>query len=432
MDLSISRRQKEDALVEEMRRIGELSIDVRDQFGCTYDVYKVIDQMSDTFAKVLSEPTNTPRLITMKDDVDPMPWWDFPRWTINMRVAQMLREKMGLRKVVVLLEDPYTITTENYDGLVVGSLNQLSEQDLAGADLVVTFEPQADTLAGAERIIHASKVSNCDVLAIRGEWGFPSDFEAKKVRSLLKDVYGGGLTAISFVMPPVKLVPEVGGDPYPLPQWLVDAGYKATGNVAVTGNSGTGKSSLNNALRGLTPRDAEAAAVGVKETTLDPEGYEFSLAGPDMKLWDLPGAGTPRFPLQSYMRNMGIKYFDEVVIASASRFTETDLALMDELRQHGIPFIALRTKIDLELKNAAHDSGSSEAETLRKIREDIKMNSLLPDDRIYMVSVRKQDEYDFQRLREYIIRSLHRAKDVKLAKALHRKLEVQTIYNTVC
>ena len=55
-----------------------------------------------------------------------------------------------------------------------------------------------------------------------------------------------------------------------------------------------------------------------------------------MRLWDLPGAGTPKFPLESYMRSMGIKYFDEVVIASAARFTETDLELMDELRMHGV------------------------------------------------------------------------------------------------
>jgi len=132
------------------------------------------------------------------------------------------------------------------------------------------------------------------------------------------------------------------------------------------------------------------------------------------------------------MRTMGIKYFDEVIIASAARFTETDLELMDELRMHGIPFIALRTKVDLEIRNAQQDSGASEVEILRNIRQDIKENSLLPDDRIYMVSARRPDDFDFQRLRQYIIKSLHRGLEVKLAKALNRKLEVQEIWNTVC
>merc|ERR1712078_436906 len=250
-------------------------------------------------------------------------------------------------------------------------------------------------------------------------------------RSAAKELWDGGVQAVQFILEPVPLTRRIGGDPYPLPEWLKKAGYKATGNLAVTGNSGTGKSSLNNAMRGLKPRDEGAAAVGVKETTLDPHGYDYPPAGKDMRLWDLPGAGTPKFPLASYMRNTGIKYFDEVIIASAARFTETDLELMDELRSHGIPFIALRTKVDLEIRNAEVDTGAGPEETLKRIRDDIKANSLLPEERIYMVSSRKPDEFDFQRLKQYIVDSLHRGVEVKLAKALNRKLEVHEIWNGV-
>mmetsp|Transcript_30718 Transcript_30718/g.42963 ORF Transcript_30718/g.42963 Transcript_30718/m.42963 type:complete len:614 (-) Transcript_30718:235-2076(-) len=436
MDLSIKRRSNEDKLVAELKAQGDFSLESKDQYGLTVDVRKIISQQAETLEKALRDGGDDggdgTRLVSMRTEIDAMPWWEqMPEYMMELRVAQTLRERLGLNQVAVLMDDPSRLTREPTEGLKIGRLD--SPQDAAGCDIVIALRPDCSSVANMERVIKASHGTNYgDVIVMGGNYGSPSDPEAKQVRQMCKDLFTAGLQAISFVMPPVKLVPNVGGEPYPLPQWLIDAGYKATGNVAITGNSGTGKSSLNNALRGLRPRDDGAAAVGVKETTLDPHGYDFEPAGKDMKVWDLPGAGTPKFPLDSYMRTMGIKYFDEVIIASASRFTETDLELMDELRMHGIPFIALRTKVDLEIRNAQKDSGSNEQETLNRIREDIKKNSLLPDERVFMVSARRPEEFDFQRLRQYIVDSLHRGVDVKLAKALNRKLDVQEIWNTVC
>eukprot|EP00435_Cladocopium_sp_Y103_P073455 s37_g43.t1 len=56
-----------------------------------------------------------------------------------------------------------------------------------------------------------------------------------------------------------------------------------------------GKSLLINKMRRLKPGAAEWAPTGVKETTLRPMMYTFP--GIDkVRLWDLPGAGTPGFP----------------------------------------------------------------------------------------------------------------------------------------
>jgi len=431
MDLSIKRREKEDELVAQLKREGQFSINDRDQYGFSIDLHKIVHQTSDTLVKAMKDYSNGPRLISMRIDVDPMPWWDtLTPYGMELRTVQLLKEKMGYRRVVLLMEDPWQLNGENTDGIEVGRLDDANF--CYDADAVVCLKPELDTLDRFERVVSASRAAgNRDVVVMTGNWGFPSDRESKYVRQHAKEVFTGGLQAIGFKMDPVKLVPNIGGEPYPLPQWLIDAGYKSTGNVAITGNSGTGKSSLNNALRGLKPRQEGAAAVGVKETTIFPEGYDFEPAGPEMKLWDLPGAGTPKFPLDSYMRTMGIKYFDEVVIASAARFTETDLELMDELRSHGVPFIALRTKVDLELRNAEHDAGRGEQATLERIREDIQKNSLLPMERIFLVSARRPNDFDFPALRQYIIDSLHRGVDVKLAKALNRKLDIQEIYNSV-
>mmetsp|Transcript_20098 Transcript_20098/g.30100 ORF Transcript_20098/g.30100 Transcript_20098/m.30100 type:complete len:583 (+) Transcript_20098:41-1789(+) len=432
MDMSIKRREKEDQLVAEMKSQFNFDMEARDMYGMTVDMQRIVDRASDTLIESLVGPRfdEGPKLITMRKEIDPMPWWDtISEHGFDLRTIQVLKDKLQLGKVVVLMEDPSELMGANTDGLTIGRLGEFT--DFHDAHLTFCISPTMRSEDSFRRLQDAQHYSGNDIVVISGDWGLPSDTESKRVRAVAKEHFFGGLNAVSFVMGPVKLVPEVGGEAYPLPQWLLDAGYKAAGNVAITGNSGTGKSSLNNALRGLKPRDTGAAAVGVKETTIDPHGYDYEPAGKDMRLWDLPGAGTPKFPLHSYMRKMGIKYFDEVIIASAGRFTETDLGLMDELRLHGIPFIALRTKVDLEIRNAMDDTGGNEMEVIQRIRDDIKKNSLLPDERIFMVSVRRPDDYDFRALQDYIINSLHRGVDVKLAKALNRKLEVQEYYNAV-
>jgi len=300
MDLSLKRRAKEDALVESLKSHGEFSLDSKDQFGLTIDVQKIVRQQAEALEKALRDGADDgARMVTMRTEIDPMPWWEeLPQHMMEIRVAQQLKANLDIGTVAVLFENPNVLTSEPTDGLKIGRLS--NPEDANGCDIVIAIQPECDTLDKMKRVVAASHNSNYgDVVIMGGNFGSPSDPEAKMVRQFCKDTFVAGLNAISFVMPPVKLVPNVGGEPYPLPQWLIDAGYKATGNVAITGNSGTGKSSLNNALRGLKPRDDGAAAVGVKETTLDPHGYDFEPAGPEMRLWDLPGAGTPKFPLDS-------------------------------------------------------------------------------------------------------------------------------------
>jgi len=76
-------------------------------------------------------------------------------------------------------------------------------------------------------------------------------------------------------------------------------------NVAVTGNSGVGKSSFINAIRRLTAEDEGAAPVGVKETTLDIQSYSHP-CNPFLKFWDLPGVGTNRYPRETYLSDIDV------------------------------------------------------------------------------------------------------------------------------
>jgi len=224
---------------------------------------------------------------------------------------------------------------------------------------------------------------------------------------------------------------------YPVPRFLEATSDAGKVMIAVTGASGSGKSSWINAIRKLRPMDTDAAKVGVNETTMEPTKYIFPPLGastfgklvrgasklfrgqkdedpiqvgdrllllesekkekyqavtvksrkgpeeilvsfPDGEeklvprnrltamlseciLWDLPGIGTERFPQDVYLRDMGIRHFDMVVLLSASRFTEAEIKLVEEMRYWAVPHFLVRNKVDLdvqaEIDREEEDSG---------------------------------------------------------------------------
>lgn len=67
-------------------------------------------------------------------------------------------------------------------------------------------------------------------------------------------------------------------------------------NYGVLGASGTGKSSLINAILGKRPSDPGAARVNaVAQETLKPQSFQLS---EQVLVWDMPGVGTPEFPFR--------------------------------------------------------------------------------------------------------------------------------------
>eukprot|EP00468_Gymnochlora_sp_CCMP2014_P015396 CAMPEP_0167769978 /NCGR_PEP_ID=MMETSP0110_2-20121227/17639_1 /TAXON_ID=629695 /ORGANISM="Gymnochlora sp., Strain CCMP2014" /LENGTH=525 /DNA_ID=CAMNT_0007659055 /DNA_START=172 /DNA_END=1749 /DNA_ORIENTATION=- len=401
-----------------------IRVDDLDMYGLPIDVARILDDSAGALGNALAEDPGMSKLISVKLAIDPMPWWEFPEDTISVGIARQLKALTGYQKVAVIPPPGVDISYHPTD--------MLSVNDIDNADVLYVMNPDLSSMEKMEELMYwGSRTRTGDIVVIDGDFGYPSSPDGKAIRQFAKDNFAGGIQSLQFIMEPVRLTRNVGGEPYPLPEWLRRAGYKATGNLAITGNSGTGKSSLTNAMRGLRPRDEGAAAVGVKETTLEPTPYDITVDGKEMRLYDLPGAGTPKFPLASYIRNMGIKYFDLVIVASAGRFTENDLELMDELRRHGVPFFALRTKIDLEIRNAESDGGGDPNTIIDSIRADLENYTLLPPDKIYMVSSRRPEEFDFQRLKVDTLAELQRGLEVKLAKGLTRKLEIQGVWNSV-
>ncbi|XP_046843678.1 uncharacterized protein LOC124437788 [Xenia sp. Carnegie-2017] len=179
-------------------------------------------------------------------------------------------------------------------------------------------------------------------------------------------------------------------------------------HLAITGGSGTGKSSFINAVRGLKAHQNGAAQVDVVEKTKVPTSYPH----PKIKeiiFCDLPGLRSPETSdLQEYCEKMDLKSYDAILIFGKTRFFHQDRELAKKVsKELGKPFLFIRTNIDHELKNAEDDEGKEfkKESVLKRMRKDSLENlkDLIHDENnIYMIDNKFTSEYDFQRLKESI------------------------------
>ncbi len=190
---------------------------------------------------------------------------------------------------------------------------------------------------------------------------------------------------------------------------------KESRNIAVTGKSGSGKSTFINTLRGLEPKMSGAAKVGVKETTMKVERYT-DLDNENLILSDLPGVGTPNFPRDSYLRKVGFKKFDFFLIISSGRFTENDLWLANQVKKQKKTVYFIRTKIDIDIKNDKEDHPHSEEnqeeqekalmEMMKSdCRKELAKGGLGVETPVFLISgkLKNVDRWDFPLLREKLI-----------------------------
>ena len=179
-------------------------------------------------------------------------------------------------------------------------------------------------------------------------------------------------------------------------------------HFAVAGISGSGKSSLVNAFRGLRSRDAGSAAVGVTETTLQMTRYPDANPDNPYVWYDIPGAGTIKCRDWQYFNDQGLYVFDCIIVLFDNRFTMTDVAILVNARRFNIPTYIVRSKADQHIRNVMMDMGyDSEGDDeedverrnkLNKVarkqfiestRKSVKVNledANLPDQRVYIVS----------------------------------------------
>ncbi|XP_032190870.1 T-cell-specific guanine nucleotide triphosphate-binding protein 2-like [Mustela erminea] len=181
-------------------------------------------------------------------------------------------------------------------------------------------------------------------------------------------------------------------------------------SIAVTGESGTGKSSFINAIRGLRGEDKGAAATGPVETTMERTKYEHPKL-PNVTLWDLPGIGTTNFLPHEYLEKMKFREYDFFIIISATRFKGLDAQLSLAIEKMKKNFYFVRAKIDSELYNEKKSKPNifNEQEILERIRNDC-MNQLkkanVSDPEVFLISNFDLADYDFPRLERTLLREL--------------------------
>ncbi|XP_012596352.2 interferon-inducible GTPase 1-like [Microcebus murinus] len=184
----------------------------------------------------------------------------------------------------------------------------------------------------------------------------------------------------------------------------------ATLNIAVTGESGAGKSSFINALRELGPEDEGAAPTGVVETTMERIPYKHPKF-PRVTLWDLPGIGSTNFPPKDYLQKVKFVEYDFFIIVSATRFKNNDIELAKMIKSMKKNFYFVRSKVDIDLRNEQESKPKSfdRAKVLQQIRNNclrIFNENNIDEAPVFLISNRDLSEYDFPILIDTLLRDL--------------------------
>lgn len=169
-------------------------------------------------------------------------------------------------------------------------------------------------------------------------------------------------------------------------------------NIAVTGMTGTGKSTFVNALRGLGSDDVGAAPTGVTETTMTNCVYSHPTMA-NVRIWDLPGIGSPKFKAKKYLKEVKLHTFDFFILLTADRFKENDIMLAKAIKKKDKLFYFVRTKIDNDIRTQQNRVHFNEQVMLKNIREDCEQNlKEVRGSKVFLISSLNLNKYDFQQL----------------------------------
>ncbi|XP_053388675.1 T-cell-specific guanine nucleotide triphosphate-binding protein 2-like [Mercenaria mercenaria] len=180
-------------------------------------------------------------------------------------------------------------------------------------------------------------------------------------------------------------------------------------HIAITGQSGKGKSSLINAFLGLTEVDDGAAQVGEKETTAECKQYNHPRYE-NIALWDIPGCGTQNFPKQSYMKSINADRYDFFLLVSSERVHQLDIWLAQKIlkRKGSGKCYFVRSKVDIDMDNRSKrhrlKGGTwTNTELFQKFRVEVKtdIQKALGEDcliQLFLLSSHFPNKYDFGEL----------------------------------
>jgi len=193
-------------------------------------------------------------------------------------------------------------------------------------------------------------------------------------------------------------------------------------NVAVIGNSGVGKSSFINAIRGLTADDEGAADIDM--TIVRPTCIPYVHPNnPMLKFWDLPGVGTDYFPRSTYLEDIDVDSYDFFLLIIADRSRENDTWLGNEICKRNKKYFLVRTKIGVDISNnkEAYPKTHNEEAVIAKIREStqehLRANGC-EDVPVFLIDNYQPTKYDFELLKQRLLEDCSKLKKFALFPSL--------------
>lgn len=180
-------------------------------------------------------------------------------------------------------------------------------------------------------------------------------------------------------------------------------------NVGFVGMSKVGKSSLLNALLNLRNNQPGAARVDVQQATTTIRAYNHSRFPGHIKLWDIPGCGTPEFPIRSYVHDCKLRAFPCLVVCYKDTIPEWMLDGLTVCSKYGIRAIVVRTQADKDVDNLVDDRGLSETEAINvlrgKVQDEVNALGNVP---VFIVSARDMHRdvplrFDEERLQAFLL-----------------------------
>ncbi|XP_062375009.1 interferon-inducible GTPase 5-like [Sardina pilchardus] len=207
-------------------------------------------------------------------------------------------------------------------------------------------------------------------------------------------------------------------------QGMLEQADSASLDIAVTGEAGAGKSSFINAFRCLRDDDPGAAETGVTETTQRATAYAHPTA-PNVRLWDLPGIGTPTFRPERYLEDVDLLRYDFFVVLASERFRECHAQLAHAVSRAEKHFYFVRNKVDRDLQaNARRRRGPqsrTDADVLREIRTDCLENlkrAGLMEPKVFLISCFEPQSLDLPLLQSSLLGDLEALKRRALVLSL--------------
>lgn len=181
-------------------------------------------------------------------------------------------------------------------------------------------------------------------------------------------------------------------------------------HFAICGASGSGKSSLINALRGMGSKDPGAAKTGAVETTSritrypDPRQTEYPYSR--FVWYDVPGAGTLNISDWQYFNQQGLFIFEFIVLVYDQRFTKIDVGIIENCKRFNIPTFIVRSKSDQNIRNEQtnEDSDSDNEDSYEAVKEQY-INDTRADARRNLKKMVENDSelYGLQDQKVYIV-----------------------------